>query len=250
MTRIVVALIAFYQRWLSPLGPPCCRFVPTCSTYAREAFEDRLQSIARRRETLRQHARVADRRHEVGVAVPARHEMDVEMIHDAGAGRSAEIDPDVDSLRRIGLGERHLRVPRQPHQLRPLVARRRGERRHVAVRHNHQVTVVVRKQIEDDVRDTAANEDQLIAAGFVAATEDAAGIAAAARAVHVREAPRRPQAFHVRDSGLGTWDSGGFGQLRIPNPKSQIPNPDFRQPSRPAGFHRPPATEPPAPAPC
>ena len=39
MTRIVVALIAFYQRWLSPLGPPCCRFVPTCSTYAREALE-------------------------------------------------------------------------------------------------------------------------------------------------------------------------------------------------------------------
>ena len=38
MTRIVVALIAFYQRWLSPLGPPCCRFVPTCSTYARESL--------------------------------------------------------------------------------------------------------------------------------------------------------------------------------------------------------------------
>ena len=39
MTRLVVALIAFYQRWLSPLGPPCCRFVPPCSTYAREALE-------------------------------------------------------------------------------------------------------------------------------------------------------------------------------------------------------------------
>jgi len=38
MTRLVVALIAFYQRWLSPLGPPCCRFVPTCSNYARESL--------------------------------------------------------------------------------------------------------------------------------------------------------------------------------------------------------------------
>jgi len=38
MTRIVVALIAFYQRWLSPLGQPCCRFVPTCSTYAHESL--------------------------------------------------------------------------------------------------------------------------------------------------------------------------------------------------------------------
>jgi putative membrane protein insertion efficiency factor len=39
MTRIVIALIAFYQRWISPLGPPCCGYVPTCSTYAREALE-------------------------------------------------------------------------------------------------------------------------------------------------------------------------------------------------------------------
>ena len=39
MKRRAVALIAFYQRWFSPLGPPCCGFVPTCSAYAREALE-------------------------------------------------------------------------------------------------------------------------------------------------------------------------------------------------------------------
>ncbi len=39
MRRSAVAVIAFYQRWLSPLGPPCCGFVPTCSAYAREALE-------------------------------------------------------------------------------------------------------------------------------------------------------------------------------------------------------------------
>jgi uncharacterized protein len=39
MKRSAVAVIAFYQRWLSPLGPPCCGFVPTCSAYAREALE-------------------------------------------------------------------------------------------------------------------------------------------------------------------------------------------------------------------
>ena len=39
MKRRAVALIAFYQRWLSPLGRPCCGFVPTCSNYAREALE-------------------------------------------------------------------------------------------------------------------------------------------------------------------------------------------------------------------
>ncbi|MBR2733726.1 MAG: membrane protein insertion efficiency factor YidD [Selenomonadaceae bacterium] len=37
MTRFLISLINFYRRWLSPLKPPCCRFVPTCSAYALEA---------------------------------------------------------------------------------------------------------------------------------------------------------------------------------------------------------------------
>jgi hypothetical protein len=28
-----------YRRFISPLLPPSCRFVPTCSEYAIEAFE-------------------------------------------------------------------------------------------------------------------------------------------------------------------------------------------------------------------
>ena len=40
MRRLVLALIALYQRWLSPLKRrPTCRFLPTCSEYAREAVE-------------------------------------------------------------------------------------------------------------------------------------------------------------------------------------------------------------------
>ncbi|GHV12403.1 putative membrane protein insertion efficiency factor [Clostridia bacterium] len=35
---IPLALIDFYRRNVSPLKPPCCRFVPTCSAYAREAI--------------------------------------------------------------------------------------------------------------------------------------------------------------------------------------------------------------------
>ena len=39
MKRAVLALIRFYQRSISPLRPPCCRFLPTCSQYALEAVE-------------------------------------------------------------------------------------------------------------------------------------------------------------------------------------------------------------------
>jgi putative membrane protein insertion efficiency factor len=38
MTRLLLALLAFYRRWLSPvvhsLGTGGCRYLPTCSEYA------------------------------------------------------------------------------------------------------------------------------------------------------------------------------------------------------------------------
>ncbi len=38
MTRLIVGLIGFYQRVISPLKWPCCRFYPSCSTYAKDAI--------------------------------------------------------------------------------------------------------------------------------------------------------------------------------------------------------------------
>ena len=39
MKRILIALVKFYQKYISPLTPPTCRYVPTCSQYALEALE-------------------------------------------------------------------------------------------------------------------------------------------------------------------------------------------------------------------
>ena len=39
MKRILIGLIRFYQKAISPMRPPCCRFIPTCSQYALEAIE-------------------------------------------------------------------------------------------------------------------------------------------------------------------------------------------------------------------
>ena len=39
MKRIFLAMIRFYQKNISPMRPPCCRFIPTCSQYALEAIE-------------------------------------------------------------------------------------------------------------------------------------------------------------------------------------------------------------------
>lgn len=39
MKKILLSLIRFYQRNISPGLPPQCRFRPTCSAYALEAIE-------------------------------------------------------------------------------------------------------------------------------------------------------------------------------------------------------------------
>lgn len=39
MKKLLLALIRRYRRDISPYRPPCCRFIPTCSTYALEAVE-------------------------------------------------------------------------------------------------------------------------------------------------------------------------------------------------------------------
>ena len=39
LAKGLVAPIRFYQRFISPLTPPSCRFTPTCSQYAVEAIQ-------------------------------------------------------------------------------------------------------------------------------------------------------------------------------------------------------------------
>ena len=39
MKYIVLGLIRFYQRFISPLLPPSCRFEPSCSQYGYQAIE-------------------------------------------------------------------------------------------------------------------------------------------------------------------------------------------------------------------
>ncbi len=41
MKYVMIALVRFYQKFISPIKPSCCRFTPTCSAYAIEAFKKR-----------------------------------------------------------------------------------------------------------------------------------------------------------------------------------------------------------------
>lgn len=39
MADLLIFLVRFYQKYLSPLKGPTCRFYPTCSQYAVEALQ-------------------------------------------------------------------------------------------------------------------------------------------------------------------------------------------------------------------
>lgn len=39
MKRLLLAIVRFYRRHISPYTKPSCRFIPTCSEYAMIAIE-------------------------------------------------------------------------------------------------------------------------------------------------------------------------------------------------------------------
>lgn len=39
MKQLLLGLIKFYRKYISPMTPPACRFHPTCSQYGLEAIE-------------------------------------------------------------------------------------------------------------------------------------------------------------------------------------------------------------------
>ena len=41
MKYLCIGLIRLYRRFISPLKPRCCRFTPSCSAYALEAYKTR-----------------------------------------------------------------------------------------------------------------------------------------------------------------------------------------------------------------
>ena len=90
--RVTVQLLRGYKWMISPLFPPACRYVPTCSEYAMEAVERHgvlrggLLAIAR---LLRCHPFVKGGYDPV-VKLSTRCEHSIEAAYDAALGHDAK----------------------------------------------------------------------------------------------------------------------------------------------------------------
>lgn len=75
------------------------------------------QLLPRFPQTFRNHFRVSNYGHEVGVAIPARHEVKMQMRVDAGAGGFADVHADVEAVRRHHFFQRGRGILQQRHHL-------------------------------------------------------------------------------------------------------------------------------------
>lgn len=79
-------------------------------------------------QILGQDARLGDRSHEIGIASPARKDVDVNVIYDASPCGSPQVHTHIKSGRLVNVAERDLRSLGQIHHL---ISCRLGRRRQV-----------------------------------------------------------------------------------------------------------------------
>ena len=87
--------------------------------------------------------------------------MHVEVVRNAGPGCTPEVQPDIDPLRSVGVGESDLGIPREPDDLAQFFVARLSERGDMAVRYHHEMAVVVGIEVQDDEGVRTARHDEV-----------------------------------------------------------------------------------------
>ena len=69
---------------------------------ARQVLEMQLEHVPRLIQCLRYYFCMAQNRHEIRIAIPARHDMKVQVVINAGAGYLSQIHADIQAVRLHG----------------------------------------------------------------------------------------------------------------------------------------------------
>ncbi len=126
---------------------------------AEHPRQDGAQAIVRGGERLRQDAGLADDRHEVVVAVPARNDVGVQM-GDAAAGGSPEVEADIEAVGFDAGAQDLLSEDDQIHQVAALGGRQLRQVSGGAKRDGEQMTGIVGIPVQKQVAETGAMQDQ------------------------------------------------------------------------------------------
>lgn len=99
-------------------------------------------------QIFRQHAGFPHGGHETGVARPPRQPMHVNVTGDAGAGRLADIETEIQPVRAVNLSQRRLAALGQPHHLFKCRDFSFDQARYVRIGRDHQMAARIRVTIQ------------------------------------------------------------------------------------------------------
>src|SRR5712692_5679526 len=187
-------------------GPGCCaisRSSTTGGSWRRwsgagsaGSGEILAQFLGGRVKVLVDHLDFAQHGHEVCVPVPARNHVKVDVIGDAGPGRAAHVDADVEPLRLEREPKDRNRASERTHEIGSLIVAEVADLILVDGGSHHRVAGVVGELIQEYQRALRPPKHE-IGVGVGRVFEDPAEEAAGSRlAGHVLHAPGRPQTLH------------------------------------------------------
>jgi len=130
-------------------------YVLRLTSYCFTKLLPRLLHILRYQLHVRQH------RHEVRIAAPPRHDMEMDVLVNAGSGRPSQVRAEVESLRTAHRDKRFDALHGSLHDFDIRFIRDRGEIRRMQIRHNHQMSAVVRIEVHHQEAVLSAPEDEV-----------------------------------------------------------------------------------------
>ncbi len=158
----------------------------------------RAEFIVRGTKVFRDYAGLSDDGDKIGIALPSRHHVQMQVPRDTGAGALSNVETDIESVRTINLGESHLTLASGQNDFFQLIVCGFGKGRDVTSDHHHEVARRVGVPIEDQkaVGLTQENEVFFVLILLLKGAENTSARLVAGRDVLIT--PRGPQAIHLR----------------------------------------------------
>jgi hypothetical protein len=119
------------------------------------------KSLGQRLQCLWQDSRISKDRHEVGISIPARDNVKVEVLPDARTGHLTEVEPDVEPLSLHDFPEHGNASLAQAHQVHHFLMIEGFQFGCLPVGHDHKVPTIVWITIHDHVASLVPMHDQI-----------------------------------------------------------------------------------------